>query len=73
MNPILCVLFECFYHADFAGQRDIGKDLVMFRLDLNSIPGPEFNSPNNNSFYPARMQAHFRMDGRLALCPDERL
>ena len=73
MDTILRVLFECFYDADFAVKRDIGKDLVMFRLDLNSIPSSEFNSSDNNSFYQARMQAHFTMDGRLALCPGERL
>jgi len=73
MDAILCVLFECCYHADFPGKREIGKDLVMFGLDLNSIPCPEFNSPDDNSFYPARVQAHFTMDGRLALCPNEGL
>jgi|SRR5215469_1098886 len=67
MNTILCVLFERFDDADFARKRDIGKDLIMFRLDLNSIPCPEFNSLDDNSFYPARIQAHFTMDGRLSL------
>jgi hypothetical protein len=44
MNTILCVLFERFDDSDFARKRHIGKDLIMFRLDLNSIPCSEFNS-----------------------------
>jgi hypothetical protein len=66
VNPILCVLFECFDDSDFAGKRSVGKDLVMFRLDLNSIPCSEFNSLQYNRCYPARIQAHFTMNGRLS-------
>jgi hypothetical protein len=72
VNPILCVLFECFDDSDFARKRSVGKDLVMFRLDLNSIPCSEFNSLQYNRCYPARIQAHFRMNGRLSPRQKER-
>lgn len=72
MNPILCVLFECFDDSDFARKRGVGKDLVMFRLDLNSIPYPEFNSLQNNRCYPARIEAHFEINGRLSPRQKER-
>jgi hypothetical protein len=67
MNAILCVLFERLDDADFALERDIGNDLIMFRLDLNSVSRPEFNSVNDDSFYPARIQAHLKMHRRLSL------
>ena len=72
MNPILCVLFECFDDSDFARKRDVGEDLVMFRLDLNSIPYPEFNSLQYNRCYPARIQAHLKRNDRLSLRKKER-
>jgi hypothetical protein len=72
VHPILCVLFEGFDDPDFARKRNVAKDLVMFGLDFNAIPCPEFNSLQYNRCYPARIQAHFRMNGRLSPRQKER-
>ncbi len=66
------VLFERLNDTDLSREHRAGKDLVMFRLDLDSISRSELNSFYNNSSYPARIQAHLERNGRLSLRQKER-
>src|SRR5271155_872376 len=63
VDSIFGVLFESLNDADLSCERGVGKDLVMFRLDLDSISRSELNPFYYNSRYPARIQAHLERNG----------